>query len=113
VVADPNTPDQGLGEAEQRAVGRLASLVEDVVARLETPAPLDAPDRLIPECNAALEACLELLRDVGDRDDLVRTARDDLRRLGRLLKLVDGADVSFVMRQIRRVLGRLDTAVAR
>jgi len=83
-------------------------LIEDVVARLETPARPETPGGLIPECNAALEACLELLRDGGDRDDLVRTARDDLKRLGRLLKLVDGADVPFVLRQIRRVLGRFD-----
>ena len=79
-----------------------------MVARLETPAEHEPPSGLILECNAALEDCLELLRDGGERDDLVRTARDDLRRLGRILKLVDGADVPFVMRQIRRVLGRFD-----
>ena len=79
-----------------------------MVARLETPAGQGPPGRLISECNAALEACLELLRDDGDDDDRVRTARDDLRRLGRILKLVDGPDVPFVMRQIRRVLGRFD-----
>jgi hypothetical protein len=82
--------------------------VEDVVTRLETPAEHLPPGALIPECNAALEACLELLHDGGDHDDRVRTALDDLRRLGRLLKLVDDADVPFVMRQIRRVLGRFD-----
>jgi len=93
---------------EHLAIGRLAALVEDVVIRLETPAAHRPPGELIPECNAALEACLELLREDGDGDDRVRTALDDLKRLGRLLKLVDGADVSFVMRQIRRVLGRFD-----
>jgi len=84
-------------------------LIEDVVARLETPDWPEPPGGLIPECNAALEACLELLRDGGDLDDRVRAAKDDLKRLGRLLKLVDDADVAFVMRQIRRVLGRFDT----
>jgi hypothetical protein len=79
-----------------------------VVARLEAPVESAPPDALVVECNAALEACLEALRDAGDRDNLVRTARDDLTRLYRLLKLVDGADVPFVLRQIRRVLGRFD-----
>lgn len=94
-------------------IGRLASLVEDVAARLEAPDGGGLAGGLVPECNAALETCLELLRDPGDRDNLVRTARDDLRRLARLLKLVDGADVAFVMRQIRRVLGRFDACGGR
>jgi hypothetical protein len=93
---------------EGGTITRLASLVDDVVHRLEAPAESDPTGELIPECNAALEACLERLREPGDRDDLVRTARDDLRRLARLLKLVDGPDVPFVLRQIRRVLGRFD-----
>ena len=83
-------------------------MVDDMVERLERPLDGEAAGRLIPECNAALENCLELLRDPGDRDQLVRNARDDLRRFARLLKLVDGPDVSFVLRQIRRILGRLD-----
>jgi hypothetical protein len=93
---------------EHRAIGQLAALVEDVVSRLETPAAHRPPGELILECNAALEACLERLRQEDDRDDRVRTALDDLKRFGRLLQLVDDADVSFVMRQIRRVLGRFD-----
>ncbi|HET7499931.1 MAG TPA: hypothetical protein VFK02_02985 [Kofleriaceae bacterium] len=86
---------------------RLAALVEDVASRLEAPTEAASPS-MIFECNAALESCLEALRDASDCDNRVRTAHDDLRRLYRLLKLVDGADVSFVLRQIRRVLGRLD-----
>lgn len=68
---------------------------------------------MVDDCNTALETCLELLRDAGDRDNLVRTARDDLNRLNRLLRLVDGPDVPFVMRQIRRVLGRFDACGGR
>ena len=64
--------------------------------------------RLVPECHAALEACLELLRDAGESDDLVRNATDDLQRLARLLKLVDGPDIPFFLRETRRVLGRFD-----
>ena len=94
-------------EPEHRLVGHLASLVEDVAARLETPIGDELASGLIRECTTALESCIDLLRDVDDRRDLVRT-RDDLKRLGRLLKLVDGADVSFVLGQIRRVLGRFD-----
>jgi len=108
----PDSPTGTLQWAEHSAIERLALLVEDVAARLETSAQPEPPGGLIPECNAALEACLELLRDGGDRDDLVRRARDDLKRLGRLLKLVDGADILFVMRQIRRVLGRFDACGA-
>lgn len=95
-------------ETEQCPITRLASLVDDVVGRLEAPAGNDPAGGLIPECNAALEACLETMRDAGDCDDRARTARDDLKRLARLLKLVDGPDVPFVLRQIRRVLGRFD-----
>jgi hypothetical protein len=95
-------------ETEQYPIMRLASLVDDVVSQLEAPAGNDLAGGLIPECNAALEACLEMIRDAGDGDDRARTARDDLKRLARLLKLVDGPDVPFVLRQIRRVLGRFD-----
>jgi hypothetical protein len=108
---------QSRTESSQGAIERLASLAEALVVRLEAPAtgepPGEPPGALVSECNAALEACLELLRDPGDRDDLVRTARADLHRLARLLKLVDGADVPFVMRQIRRVLGRFDACGGR
>jgi len=99
--------------AEQRAIRSLASLVEDAAVQLETSARDEQCGGLIFECNAALEACLEHLRDVGDGDNRVataKTARDDLKRLSRLLKVVDTADVPFVMRQIRRVLGRFDAS---
>ncbi|TMQ10257.1 MAG: hypothetical protein E6J90_21965 [Deltaproteobacteria bacterium] len=103
----PTSPAGTPPVIEGGPITRLASLVDDVVHQLE--APLGDPTRqLIPACNAALEECLERLREPGDRDDLVRTARADLRRLSRLLKLVDGPDVPFVLRQIRRVLGRFD-----
>jgi len=90
------------------AIAALASLVDDAVDRLEAPREAAPAARLVPECHAALEACLELLRDAGERDDLVRSATDDLKRLARLLKLVDGPDIPFFLREIRRVLGRFD-----
>jgi hypothetical protein len=95
-------------DAEGCPIAGLASLVDDVVSRLEAPAADEPADGLISGCTAALEACLERLRDAGGRDNLVRTAKVDLQRLARLLKLVDGPDVPFVLRQIRRVLGRFD-----
>jgi hypothetical protein len=98
---------------EHRAIGRLTSLIGDVVARLEAPVAGEPLSGIVAECNAALEVCLELQRDVGDRDDLVATAKDDLKRLARLLTVVERADVPFVMRQIRRVLGRFDAHTGR
>jgi hypothetical protein len=90
------------------AIAALASLVDDAVDRLEAQREAEPAARLVPECHAAVEACLELLRDAGERDDLVRSATDDLKRLARLLKLVDGPDIPFCLREIRRVLGRFD-----
>lgn len=90
------------------AIAALASLVDDAVDRLEAPREAGPAARLVPECQAAVEACLELLRDASERDDLVRNATDDLKRLARLLKLVDGPDIPFFLREIRRVLGRFD-----
>ena len=104
--------------AELRPIAQLASLVDDVVNQLEASVGGPPAKGLLPKCNAALEACLELLRCAderdellrcaNERDELLRTASDDLARLARLLKLVDGPDVPFVLRQIRRVLGRFD-----
>ena len=91
------------------AIAALASLVDDAADRLEAPREAGLTDRLVPECHAAVEACLELLRDAGERDALVHRAIDDLKRLARLLKLVvDGSDIAFFLREIRRVLGRFD-----
>ena len=104
----PTGSNASVSEEEHRAIGRLTSLVAYVVVQLETPAGQESPVELIPECTAGLEACLEILRHGAERDALARKARDDLKRLGRLLKLVDGADVLFVVRQIQRVLRRFD-----
>jgi hypothetical protein len=102
-------------ETEQYSITRtrLASLVDDVVGRLDAPAGNDPAGGLVPECNAALEACLEMMRDAGDDDHREWTARDDLERLARLLRLVEGPEVPFVLRQIRRVLGRFDACAGR
>jgi hypothetical protein len=86
-------------------------LVRDVVARLEASEIDPRLDVAIAECNTALEVCLELQREVADhedREDGMARAKDDLERLGRLLVSVDRADAAFIMRQIRRVLGRFD-----
>ncbi|HEU4726522.1 MAG TPA: hypothetical protein VFT22_01475 [Kofleriaceae bacterium] len=83
-----------------------------MVARLEHAATGEPLGGILTECTEEIESYLELQRDGGDRDELVAVARDDLRRLGRLLMIVDHADVPFVMRQIRRVLGRFDFCAA-
>ena len=92
-------------DPEPRALGRLADLVEDVVTYLETTADHPTPGA-VAECNAALEVCLEARREVPGRGSVL-AARDELRRLARLLK-----DSVLVLRQIRRVLGRFDSCGA-
>jgi hypothetical protein len=91
-------------------LGRLADLVEDVVTHLETTADQPLPGA-VAECNAALEMCLEARREAPGRGSTV-AARDELRRLARLLKVVEQPDSVLVLRQIRRVLGRFDSCGA-
>jgi hypothetical protein len=91
-------------------VGRLAALVGDVVNRLESQAVGLELRGAVSECTASLELFLEMQRDVCDLDERPDTTADDLRRLARLLTAVERADVAMVLRQIRRVLGRLDPA---
>ncbi|TMQ10400.1 MAG: hypothetical protein E6J91_26850 [Deltaproteobacteria bacterium] len=95
--------------AGDRTIGRLATLVHDVVAYLGT-----SPDELlydaVSRCNTALESYLEMQREREAREDPVTAARDELLRLAQLLTAVDRDEVPLVMRQIRRVLGRFDGA---
>jgi len=91
---------------------RVAALVGDVVAQLETPSVGEPLHQMVAECNAILERCLEAHREVRDREDLAMSAKDELKRLARLLTVVDRADTFVIMRQIRRVLGRFDTCTA-
>jgi len=99
-----------LRDREPSGLGRLADLVEDVVTHLETTADQPAPGA-VAECNAALEVCLEARREAPGRGS-VGAARDELRRLARLLKVVEQQDSVLVLRQIRRVLGRFDSCGA-
>lgn len=97
---------------EPRAIGRLAAQIAEVVAQLDRPSSDARLQAAVVDCVASVEQCLELARAAAEDDDLALHARDDLRRLARLLTVVDRADVPFVLRQIRRVLGRLDGADA-
>jgi len=112
VATTPTPMNLNLRGLENRAIGRLASLVGNVVTNLETPSVHEPLSKVVAECNAALEVCLEAQRDFGDRDEATMTASDELKRLARLLMVVDRTDVVIIMRQIRRVLGRFDTADA-
>lgn len=95
---------------ENRTIGRLASLVGNVVSNLEGLAPHEPLEKVVAECNTALEAALDAQRDFCDRDESTLTTSDELKRLSRLLMVVDRADVVIIMRQIRRVLGRFDAS---
>ena len=97
---------------ENRAIGRLASLVGNVVATLETPSFHEPLSKVVAECNAALENCLEAQRDSRERDESAMASADELKRLARLLMIVDRSDAVIIMRQIRRVLGRFDSVDA-
>jgi hypothetical protein len=114
VLPTSATPATGLAAvsraSEHRAVGRLAALVGDVVTQLEAQAVGLELRGAVSECNASLELYLEMQRDVCDLDERPDTAAEDLRRLARLVTAVERADVPMVLRQIRRVLGRLDPA---
>lgn len=110
LVAVATSSTQAAPRENRSLLARLPSLIGDVALRLEGPAD-DQLVAAVSECNGAIERYLELQRDVDDRDELVATAADDLRRLARLLVVVDRADAPFVMRQIRRVLGRFDARV--
>jgi hypothetical protein len=99
-------------QENNRAIGRLASLVGNVVANLEAPSFHKQLNEVVAECNAALEVCLEAQRDASDRDESVMTAAEELKQLARLLTVVDRADAVIIMRQIRRILGRCDVASA-
>ena len=97
--------------SENPALGRLASLVGNVVANVESPSSHEPLGKVVAECNAALEVCLEAHRGFCDRDESVMTAAEELKWLARLLTSFDGTDsVIIIMRRIRRVLGRFDTA---
>jgi len=97
---------------EPRTIGRLAALVIDVATQLDTSLDTSTSRQPLPtvvaECAEVLEGCLQAQREAARRDESMTGAKDELRRLARLLTTVDRADLAIVLRQIRRVLGRLD-----
>lgn len=96
----------GSRELEPRALGRLAALIGEVIAGLEQPTTGEPFQAVVARCNAALEVCLEAERE---HQPPVTPARDELERLLRQLTSDAAADLMQVMRQIRCVLGRVDT----
>ena len=96
----------GSDRIESRAVGRLVALIGEVIVGLDQPTTGEPFHAVVARCNAALEACLE---DEREREPPVITAQAELERLCRQLTADDGAELTQIMRQIRCVLGRLDT----
>jgi hypothetical protein len=105
-IVTPHRPSSTSPTTPTAELAGLATMVDDVVLRLDGSA-FGAPlSDVVAECNAALELCLETQRASRVRESSV-TARDELRRLARLLTVVEAPDAAIVLRQIRRVLGRL------
>jgi hypothetical protein len=102
-------PALKLPDSVGNPLANLDTLVGEVITRLEAPAVEPLPE-VIARCNAALEGYLETQRTGknGDDEDPAITARSELPRLLRLLRLVDRADAPLVVRAIRRVLARFD-----
>lgn len=98
----------GSDRLEARALERLAGLIGEVITGLERPTTGEPFHAVVARCNSALETCLEAERE-RERELPVTTAHDELQRLLRQLQSGDACDVMQVMRQIRCVLGRLDT----
>jgi hypothetical protein len=96
----------GSDRIESRAVGRLVELIGEVIAGLDQPTTGEPYHAVVARCAGALEACLE---DEREREPPVITAQAELERLCRQLTDADGAELTQIMRQIRCVLGRLDT----
>jgi hypothetical protein len=88
--------------ADARRLTSLADLVDEVAAALDEPG--DAALReAMARCTAELEAYLEVQRAREPRAG----AQDELRGLASQLRS-DRSDATHVVRQIRRVLGRID-----
>lgn len=97
-----------LGGPERADSRAVASLLEEVVACLET-SPSGRPlHAALARCNAAIESCLSAQRDSREHDD-PEAALHELRQLSRLLAAADRSETAAVMRRIRRVLGRVDS----
>jgi hypothetical protein len=114
IAAAPNQTSRtaAVRGPEPRTIGRLAALVVDVATQLDTSLDTSTSRQPLPtavaECTEVLEGCLRAQRDAADRDESMATTTDELRRLARLLTVVDRADLAIVLRQLRRVLGRFD-----
>lgn len=93
-------------DPEARTHAPLATLVGEVAACLGGSSD-GALAAAVERCNAALETALEGQRPVPRAEDPA-ALREELRGLARLLVAADRGDAPLVMRQIRRVLGRLD-----
>jgi hypothetical protein len=96
----------GSDRLEARALERLAGLIDEVITGLERPTVGEPFHAVVARCNVALETCLEAERE---RELPVTTAHDELQRLRLQLTAGEVPDLMQVMRQIRCVLGRLDT----
>src|SRR5579859_5818467 len=90
---------------DARPVAQLAALVGDVIASLAAPPAGDSLRASLSRCNAELELCLEAHRAPAASPP----ARDELERLLGQLAGAEGTELTSVLRQLRRVLGRLDT----
>jgi len=95
--------------AEDTDRSDLVAQLRDLVALLDRTPRLDALSPLVHDCNAALEESLGAARDRdGDHDPRSPTSRE-LAWLTEMMLVAEPQDLVVIMRQIRRLLGRIDT----
>lgn len=83
----------------------IANRLQRLIAELDATASPDALPSLLHDCNAAIETSLELAR-YREREP-VPPARE-LTSLAAMILTAEPCEVTGLMRQIRRVIGRLD-----
>jgi hypothetical protein len=93
-------------DAERIERSRLANQLKHLIVQLDTSPCPDVLHPLLTDCTAAIEESLDVARD-RERDPMPPTS--ELAWLTEMMLISEPREVVGVLRQIRRVLGRLDS----